>query len=324
MRIHVQTLPSEPRFAITREQWAEAAARAGESGHQVSFAADPAEGRAALAEVEALVVQTGALAALQPLAAPKLRLLFCTSAGLDRLAPFDWLPPGVALLNNRGVHAARAGEYALMALLMLAGNLPAFGTDQRAERWQPRHGHVLAGRRLVVMGVGALGGAGAEQAARLGMRVTGVRATPRPHPACERVVGADALDAALAEAEFLLLSAPLTPATRGIIDRRRLGLLPRGAGIVNIGRGALLDQEALCDALEGGQLGGAVLDVFTPEPIPPGHRLWRTPKLVITPHISADDPATYNPLSLDLFWANVRAWREGRPLPNRFGLERGY
>ena len=85
---------------------------------------------------------------------------------------------------------------------------------------------------------------------------------------------------------------------------------------MNIGRGALLDQDALCDLLDNGHLSGAVLDVFTPEPIPPGHRLWTTRNLVISPHTAADNPATYNPRSLDIFLENLRAYRDGRPLPN--------
>ena len=101
-------------------------------------------------------------------------------------------------------------------------------------------------------------------------------------------------------------------------------LLPHGAGLVNIGRGELLDQDALCDLLDGGNLSGAVLDVFTPEPIPPGHRLWSTRNLIISPHTAADDPATYNPRSLDLFLDNLRAWRDNKPLPNRFDTMRGY
>ena len=124
--------------------------------------------------------------------------------------------------------------------------------------------------------------------------------------------------------EFLVLACPLTDATRGLMDRRRLGLLPAGAGIVNIGRGELLDQDALCDLLDNGHLSGAVLDVFTPEPIPEGHRLWTTPNLVISPHTSADDPATYNPRSLDIFIRNVRAYLAGEKLPNLFDTERGY
>jgi phosphoglycerate dehydrogenase-like enzyme len=116
----------------------------------------------------------------------------------------------------------------------------------------------------------------------------------------------------------------LTDATRGLFDRRRLELLPEGAGVVNIGRGELIDQDALCDRLDAGHLSGAVLDVFDPEPIPPGHRLWTTRNLIISPHTAADDPATYNPLSLDLFLENLRAWRDGRPLPNRYDIARGY
>jgi glyoxylate/hydroxypyruvate reductase len=138
------------------------------------------------------------------------------------------------------------------------------------------------------------------------------------------VVGAGALDAVLPDTKFLVLACPLTDATRGLITRRRLELLPEGAGVVNIGRGELIDQDALCDRLDAGHLSGAVLDVFDPEPIPQGHRLWSTRNLIVSPHTAADDPATYNPLSLDLFLENLRAWRDGTRLPNRYDIERGY
>jgi phosphoglycerate dehydrogenase-like enzyme len=108
------------------------------------------------------------------------------------------------------------------------------------------------------------------------------------------------------------------------MSRTRLACLPSGAGVVNIGRGELLDQDALCDLLDQGHLSGAVLDVFTPEPIPHNHRLWATPNLIISPHTAADDPATYNQHSLGIFLDNLRAFRDGRPLPNRYDIERGY
>ena len=161
----------------------------------------------------------------------------------------------------------------------------------------------------MVVGLGSLGGAVAGQAARFGMQVVGVRTRAEPHPDCARVVAVPGLDAELPGAEFLVLATPLTDATRGLLDRRRIGLLPAGAGVVNIGRGALVEQDALCDALDVGALGGAVLDVFVPEPVPPGHRLWGTRNLVMTPHVSADDPKTYNPNSLDIFFRNLRALR---------------
>lgn len=326
MRIHVQNLPGDPQFAVTPAQWAAAAARAPDvsEGHAVTYGMTPEEFRAQIGEAEILVTQTGAARRLFPADAPRLKLIYCTSAGLDSLAPFDWLPPDAALLNNRGTHGAKAGEYGLMALLMLAAGVPGFATAQRAGQWAPRHGSVLAGRRVTVAGLGALGGAIAEQAARFDMRVTGVRTRAEPHPACAEIVALDELDTVLGGTEFLVLALPLTDATRGVLDRRRIASLPAGAGVVNIGRGALLDQDALCDALEAGHLSGAVLDVFVPEPVPPGHRLWATPNLVMTPHVSADDPETYIPLSLDIFFQNLRAFRDGKPLPNRFDPARGY
>ncbi len=326
MRIHLQSQPDDGHFALTPEQWDTACARAPDvsDGHEVSFGDDPGAFAAALRDAEALVAQASGVATLFPVDAPRLRLIFCTSAGLDRLAPFDWLPPGVELLNNRGTHGAKAGEYGLMALLMLANRMPAFATAQREGAWRPGHGTVLAGQHVVVVGLGALGGSVAGHAARFGMAVTGVRARAEPHPDCARVVTMDELDTVLPEADTLVLATPLTDLTRGLLDRRRIALLPPGAGVVNIGRGALVDQDALCDALDAGRLGGAVLDVFVPEPVPPSHRLWATPNLVMTPHMSADDPATYIPRSLDIFFDNLRALRDGRPLPNRFDVARGY
>jgi phosphoglycerate dehydrogenase-like enzyme len=275
-------------------------------------------------DAEALVCDAGVIRALFPCVAPNLKLIFLTNAGLDTLAPFGWLPPGVALLNNRGTHAAKSGEFALMSILMLANRIPTMVTNQRQGLWRKLWGSVVGGRNVTIVGLGTLGGATAEHAARFGMRVVGVRAHPAPHPACERVVGTDAIEDVLPETDFLVLACPLTAATRGLMNRKRLECLPSGAGVVNIGRGELVDQDALCDLLDQDHLSGAVLDVFTPEPIPPGHRLWSTRNLIISPHTSADDPATYNPRSLDIFLDNLRAWREGRPLPNRFDIARGY
>ena len=326
MRIHLQNPVDDPLFEFSLAMWHDAAARAPDigGGHAVSLGRSDADFAAAMAEAEALVCDVSVVRAQFPCAAPKLRLLFVTNSGLDRLAPFDWLPAGATLLNNRGTHALKSGEFGIMAVLMLANRVPEMVTHQRAGQWQKLWGTVLHGKRLAVVGLGTLGGATAAHATRFGMRVTGVRAQPAPHPDCAVVVGTDALDDVLPHSDFLVLAAPLTAQTRGMLDRRRLALLPRGAGLVNMGRGELLDQDALCDLLDSGHLSGAVLDVFTPEPIPPGHRLWTTPNLVISPHTAADDPATYNPRSLDIFLDNLRAERDGRPLPNRFDIARGY
>jgi phosphoglycerate dehydrogenase-like enzyme len=326
MRIHLQNPANDPLFDFSRPLWDAAAARAPDigPGHSVSIGATPAEFSAAMRDAEALIADASVIQALFPCEAPRLKLIFLTNAGLDRLAPFTWLPPDVVLMNNRGTHAVKSGEFAIMSILMLANRIPAMVTNQRTGVWHKLWGSALGGRSAAIVGLGTLGSATAEHAARFGMRVTGVRANPAPHPVCERVIGPDALDEVLPETDILVLACPLTAATRGLIDRRRLWLLPHGAGLVNIGRGGLLDQDALCDLLDGRHLSGAVLDVFTPEPIPPGHRLWSTPNLIISPHTAADDPATYNPRSLDIFLDNLRAWRDGRDLPNRFDIGRGY
>ncbi len=326
MRIHLQNPDHDPLFDFSLAMWDAAAARAPDigMGHDVSLGVTRADFIAGMRDAEALVTDASVIDALFPCPAPKLKMVFLTNAGLDRLAPFDWLPPGVILMNNRGTHAAKSGEFALMSILMLASRVPAMVTHQRQGVWRKLWGSVLAGRNIAIVGLGTLGGATASHAAHFGMRVTGVRATPAPHPNCVRVIGTGALDEVLPETEFLVLACPLTAATRGLMDRKRLELLPSGAGLVNIGRGELLDQAALCDLLDNGHLSGAVLDVFTPEPIPPGHRLWTTPNLIVSPHTSADDPATYNPQSLDIFLDNLRAWRDGRALPNRFDIVRGY
>ncbi|HEY4040773.1 MAG TPA: D-2-hydroxyacid dehydrogenase [Rhodopila sp.] len=326
MRIHLQNPDDDPLFVFSRPMWEAAVARAPDigGGHTVSIGVTPADFTVGMQDAEALVTDVSVIKALFPCPAPMLKLIFLTNAGLDTLAPFSWLPADVMLLNNRGTHTAKAGEFAIMSILMLANRVPAMVDNQRRGRWHKLWGSVLAGRNLTVVGLGTLGGATAEHAARFRMRVTGVRANPAPHPACVRVVGTNALDDVMPETEFLVLACPLTDATRGLINRQRLECLPSGAGVVNIGRGELLDQDALCDLLDGGHLSGAVLDVFSPEPIPHGHRLWSTPNMIISPHTAADDPATYNRYSLDIFLENLRAWRDGRALPNRFDTERGY
>jgi glyoxylate/hydroxypyruvate reductase len=326
MRIHLQNPPGETLFSFSEAMWAEAADRAGlvGAGHTVSIGTTATDFAEAMLATEALIADAGVIRALLPFHAPQLKLISATNAGLDSLAPYDWLPRDAVLLNNRGAHTAKSGEFGVMALLMLANRVPQMVTQQRQGVWRALWGNILAGRALTVVGLGTLGGAVAAQAAHFGMMVTGVRANPAAHPNCARVVGSEALDEVLPATEFLVLACPLTAATRNLLDRRRIALLPAGAGVINIGRGALVDQEALCDRLDAGTLCGAVLDVFTPEPIPKGHRLWSTRDLIISPHTSADDPNTYNPISLDIFFDNLRAWQEERPLPNRFDIQRGY
>jgi len=322
MRVHIQNPGDEP--GITEAQWHAAAALAGEPPHQVSFAGTPEGYAAARDQVELLIGATPELRRLPPLLAPRLRLVFVNAAGVDGLAPFDWLPPGVLLVNNSGTHAPKAGEYIAMAALMLASRMPELATAQRAGRWVQVLSPPLAGRRVTIIGTGDLGSAGARALRALGVPAVGVRTRAEPQPDFAEVVAVADLDAVLPRTDILVLACPLTPATRNLLDRRRLGLLPPGAGVANIGRGRLLDQDAVCDALEAGALGGAILDVTDPEPLPEGHRLWTTRNVIVTPHMSCDDPSSYNARSLSVLFANLRAWRAGETLPNRVDPARGY
>src|SRR5690242_14731648 len=165
MRIHLQNPPEETLFSFSQAMWDAACARAGAvaTGHRISIGATAAEFSAAMTEAEAVISDAGVLRAQFPLHAPRLKLVFCTNAGLDALAPYDWLPPGAVLLNNRGTHARKSGEFGLLALLMLANRVPRMVTQQRAGVWREVWGSVLSGRTVTVVGLGTLGGAIAHQ-----------------------------------------------------------------------------------------------------------------------------------------------------------------
>ncbi|WP_043829547.1 D-2-hydroxyacid dehydrogenase [Muricoccus aerilatus] len=330
MRIHVQNPPNDPHFEITKAQWNAALARHPDMGPMaVSFARDDEGFAGAIGEAEVLLTWTRQLRARFPKGAlpglaPRLKVIATTSAGLDPAAPFDWLPAEVALLNNRGTHGDKAGEFGIMAILMLHTRMPAFVEQQRREEWKPIFTSTLEGRRVLIIGLGALGGGIARRARAFGMRVIGVRNGAAPHPDCDETHPAEALDSLLPGADFLVLACPLTERTRNILSRERIALLPPGARLVNMARGPVWDQEAVLDALDAGHLEGCVTDVTVPEPPPPGHRIWKTPGMIVTPHISADDLVRYNDRTLDILMENLRALREGQPLPNRVDPARGY
>ena len=261
---------------------------------------------------------------ITPDTAPNLRLLQVTGAGVEQLMPLDWLPPYVVVANARGAHAQKAGEYVTMALLMLNTRLPLFADDKWARRWTRAFTSSIAGKTALIVGVGAMGGAAAASAKALGMRVLGARPSGAPHPSVDRMFTLDGLDEALAMADFVVVAAPSAPGSRGLLDRRRLDLLPAGAGLVNIGRAAVVDYRALAAKLEDGSLSGAVLDVFETEPPNPDAPLWTTPNLIMTPHVSSDDAETYMEGVLEVLFDNLRRLLAGRPPTNLVDRSKGY
>jgi len=256
--------------------------------------------------------------------APNLKWIHCSGSGVEHLTPMDWMPERLTLTNNKGIHAAKAGEFGLMAVLMLHSHIPAVVTNQRNKIYDSLYASPIAGKTLVVIGPGSLGGAAAKKVQALGVHVIGVNRSGKPVEGCDEVVTTSQLDEVLPRADYLLASAPDTTETRGLMDKRRLDLLKPNAGVINIGREAIMDYEALCDKLDEGSLAGAILDVFDPEPIKENSRLWNTKNLIITPHISADDGDAYIQMTLDLFFRNMQRYLKGEGLLNPVRPELGY
>ena len=323
------TFPPTPEgeavFTITRERYEAVAARHPDVAERIEAFIDWDLDNFAqsMATADALIAWDLPTAGLAE-AAPNLKWIQITGAGVEHLCPLDWLPEGVTLVNNKGAHAAKAGEFGLMALLMLHTKMPAVLANQREAHWESLYATPLAGETILIVGVGNIGGAVAKHAKALGLRVLGVSRHGAPHPDVDVTATPEHLDALLPEADFVFVSTPATPETGNLIDRRRIALMKPGAGFVNVGRACVVDYEALGERLEAGALSGAILDVFDPEPLPPDSPLWRTRNLLVTPHISADDGDSYVPLTLDLFFANMRRYLAGEPLQNVVRPELGY
>ena len=256
--------------------------------------------------------------------APRLKWIHIWGAGVEHLRPFDWVPKGVSLINNSGVHAQKAGEFALMAILMLNNAMPTVMRNQREKLWHELFSSSVAGKTLAIVGVGAMGLAAAKRARQLDMRVIGVRRSGRPRRDVEEMYDLTSLDRVLTRADFLLLTIPLTPETEGLIGRRELDLLKPDACLINMSRAGVVDYGALVGKLTRGELKGALLDVFDPEPLSAQSPLWRTANLVLTPHVGSDDNDRYMPKTLDLIFNNIDRYLRGRPLRNRVQLSRGY
>ena len=245
-------------------------------------------------------------------------------AGIEGLLPLDWLPAGVRLTNNSGVHVRKAREFQLMALLALNARLPAIVSNQRQSHWQQVFTPGIEGKTVVIVGLGAMGRAALAAARALRLRVIGVRRSPRPVAGVTRIHPPEKLAVALRNADFLVIAAPLTPSTANLVDRTALMAMREGAGVINVGRAGLLDHEALCDLLRSGRLSGAILDVFAPEPLPANSPLWSTPNLIVNPHVSSDDADRYMHDTMDLVCRNLRRLLGGRPLENVVDPTRGY
>jgi phosphoglycerate dehydrogenase-like enzyme len=255
--------------------------------------------------------------------AERLRWVHAAGAGVENLS--QDVAGTEILVTNSHIHGDVIAEHVFALILAHTRRLPEAFAYQRERRWGHRDlgGSLLAGRTMGILGLGTLGRAVAHRAAAFGLRVWGTRRHPQPVPAVERVLGPDGLDEVLRVADMLVVTLPLTPETRGLIGARELALLPRGAFVVNVGRGGLIDEAALTHAVRSGHVAGAGLDVFEEEPLPAESPLWTLPQVIVTPHVAGNFPG-YMDRAVSLFCENLRRYLAGEPLPGVVDTARGY
>jgi phosphoglycerate dehydrogenase-like enzyme len=256
--------------------------------------------------------------------APKLKWIHCTAAGVEHLSPFDWAPDKLIITNSSGVHAKKAGEYGLMSVLMLQNHIPKIVTNQKNKKFISLFSNPIAGKNIVLVGTGSLGSSMAKLLSPLGANIIGVNKKGRKVKGCLKVITIDKIDTVLPEADILYLALPETPQTKNLINKKRLDLLKPSCGIINIGRQSVLDYELLCKKLNKKEIAGAILDVFTPEPIDKNSKFWHTPNLLITPHVSSDDNGNYVQMTLNLFIKNLKLFIKKRELLNKIDRNLGY
>lgn len=262
--------------------------------------------------------------------AARLRWIQVTAASVAGLLFPALVESPVLVTNGRGLHAVSMAEHTLGVLLSFARKLHLARDAQREGRWDQTPlaagapFRALGGSTLGLVGFGTIGRAIAERARPLGMRVIALRRRPADPPApADEQWGLDRFDELLERSDYLVLAPPLTAETRGMIGADALARMRPGAFLVNLGRGPLIDEPALIDALGQGRIAGAALDVVDQEPLPPTSPLWSMPQVILTPHISGLGERLWE-RGMDLFARNLQAFRENRPLENLVDKRAGY
>ena len=267
------------------------------------------------------------------LAGKRLRWVHSAAAGVGNALYAEMLASDVQLTNSAGVHAVPIAEYVVAGVLHFFRGLDVAQAQQREARWDKSFFvsdvtpvREVADARVVIVGAGGIGAEVAKRLSALGARCVGIRRRPEQGtpPGFERVAGPDALDAELSSADVVVLATPLTQESRGFFDAKRLKRMPGGTILVNVARGALVDEEALAEVLRSGQLRGAVLDVFREEPLASTSPLWALRSALLTPHISPVSPGRFWPRALDVFIDNWRRYDRGEPLRNLVNKQAGY
>ena len=270
--------------------------------------------------------------------APSLRWVHSATAGVERVLTPASRSRGLVITNARGVFSRPIAEYVMLMILAVCRRLPQLMELQAERTWQPLEARELRDVTIGIVGLGSIGrGVGALGTA-FGCRVLATRRRPEAGSQAadgagdepflgslmlDRVLPPERLPELLAESDFVVLAAPLTPDTHGLISDEAIGQMKPGAWIINVARGELIDERALARALQDGRLGGAVLDTFREEPLPPTSTLYDLPNVILTPHTSWSSTRVLD-RSVDLFCENLRRFAAGRPLVNVVDPDAGY
>ncbi|MEK6592238.1 MAG: D-2-hydroxyacid dehydrogenase [Pseudomonadota bacterium] len=325
LHLHLESFRKRPAlFHLTEEHWAAAAKRHRVLAKRlhVTIGWDGDILDEALKTADVMINSSPPKDRLQE-RAPRLKWIQTTGAGVDVLAPLSWLPQNIVLTNNSGAHGAKAEDSCTMALLMLNARLPQILGNQRNRVWQQIFSTPIAGKTALIVGFGDLGQAAGRAAKKLGLKIIAVTRSGKAGRPADIALPSSRIERVLPKADFVVVTTPLTAETRGLLNRARLNLLKPEAGIINIGRSPVIDYAALRDKLEKNEISGAVLDVFDQEPLPADSPLWTAPNLVITPHISCDDPR-YIDMLFDRWFENFERFLAGRRLNNIVDRKLGY
>jgi phosphoglycerate dehydrogenase-like enzyme len=256
--------------------------------------------------------------------APRLRWLQGTSSGIgERLRQSGLLETPIRFTTAAGVHDTALAEFVVLGLLTFTKDLPAMRAHQADRRWVRATTRSLAGTRSLVVGLGAVGGEIARILNALGVEVWGLRRGAGEGVGVRRLVGRAELLDVLPQVDSLVLACPLTEETHHLIGAPELAAVRSSAILVNVARGAVIDEPALVRALSEGRLAGVALDVFEEEPLPAESPLWGMPNVLVSPHSASTIPGE-NARIVDIFLDNLGRYLEGAPLRNEFDRERGY
>lgn len=285
---------------------------------EVQTVSAEADLREALPHADVLVVtdfRTGLLERCWP-ANPKIKWVHATSAGVDALLFPALAESDIPITNAKGIFDRGIAEYVLGAVLLFAKDTMGNLALQREHRWQHRDTEMIDQRRALIVGAGSIGGEVARLLKAVGMQVTGIARRAREDVNFDVVLGNDCLFDCLSVADYVVITAPLTEDTQGLFDDRAFAAMKSGARLINVGRGPIVQTEALLASLQSGHLAGAALDVFEQEPVPEDHPLWEQPNVMMSAHMAGDFIGWQTALG-EQFVANFKGWQQGQALFNQ-------